>query len=207
MLTVPAVAVTVSLYVPAGVLAVVVVVVGGFVSLLPPPHAVMVRETKMPSAHTVRRDQKRFLLNRNNDPNRRDATPVPAMNTFTALSRCAVVLDCVVTFTAKGWEAPGVRASVVGLIEQVAFCGAPVQANVTFPLKAALPVRVRLNVAGWPLGTVLVTEPPLPGPMLTEGTVPVPVSGIACGLAAALSAIDKVPDSDPTVDGVNTTAI
>ena len=184
-----------------------VLVVGGFVSLLPPPHAVTVTETKMPTAHTIRRVQKRFLLNRNNDPIKRDVTPVPAMNTFTTLSRWAVVLDWVVTFTAKGWEAPGVRTSVVGLTEQVAFCGAPEQANVTLPLKAALPVRVRLNVAGWPLGTVLVTEPPLPVPMLTEGAVPVPVSGIVCGLAAALSAMDKVPDSDPTVDGVNTTAI
>ena len=183
------------------------VLVGGFVSLLPPPHAVTVREMKMPTTHAITRDQQRFLLKRNNDPMKRDATPVPAMNTFTALSRWAVVLDCVVTFTAKGWVVPGVRASVVGLTEQVAFCGAPEQANVTLPLKAVLPVSVRLNVAGWPLGTVLVTEPPLPVPMLTEGAVPVPVSGIVCGLAAALSAMDKVPDSDPTVDGVNTTAI
>ena len=69
--------------------------------------------------------------------------------------------------------------------------------SVTLPLKAALPVSVRLYVAGWPLGTVLVKEPPLPVPMLTEGAVPVPVSGIVCGLAVALSIIDKVPDSDP----------
>jgi hypothetical protein len=62
-------------------------------------------------------------------------------------------------------------------------------------------------VAGCPLETVVVSDPPWPAPTLTEGAVPVPVSKTVCGLEVALSAMVKVPDSAPRIEGVNTSAI
>jgi len=90
---------------------------------------------------------------------------------------------------------------VAGLIEQAAFCGAPEQASVTLPLRAALPVSVKLNVAGWPLGTVLVKELPLPGPMLMEGAAPIPLSATVCGLFGALPVIVSTAERLPASDG------
>ena len=74
-----------------------------------------------------------------------------------------------------------------------------------FPARLPVAELVTVTVDALLVPTVWLPKLTLDGVMVTEGAVPVPLSGTECGLPVALSAMLRVAERAPVANGVNTT--
>ena len=170
----PAVAVTVSIDVPAGVPEFVVVVIGG---VLPSP--VLVVATLLHPMHTIRKASNarlaasRWLFTRLNPLRLRSAINSAGIHGIPRISKGtrpgnALLRAVVATFTTTGTAAFPISMADDGDTEQVVPSGAPLQARVTVPLNAVGTI-CRLNVAVCP---ALIVVDDVPAVSVKSGLPP-----------------------------------
>jgi hypothetical protein len=117
----------------------------------------------------------------------------------------------VVTVTVKAADEDPFSTTDVGATVQTANAGAPAHPSATVPVKPFNEETCKLQVAVCPSVTVadVVQFPPegqlAPVAATSEKSVPIPLSGIACGLPWALSLIVSVPFRLPLAVGLKVT--